>query len=45
MKKTVLTAVEHSIEGQEVSDSARIELKNLLNDYEIYQKERENGWG
>lgn len=30
------------MEGQEVSDSARIELKNLLNDYEIYQKEREN---
>ena len=39
--KTLLTAAEHSIGSQEAPDSARIELKNLLNDYEIYRKREE----
>ena len=39
--KTLLTAAKHSIGSQEAPDSARIELKNLLNDYEIYRKREE----
>ena len=39
--KTLLTAAEHSIGSQEAPESARIELKNLLNDYEIYRKREE----
>lgn len=39
--KTLLTAAEHSIGSQEAPDSARIELKNLLGDYEIYRKREE----
>ena len=39
--KTLLRAAEHSIGSQEAPDSARIELKNLLNDYEIYRKREE----
>ena len=39
--QTLLTAAEHSIGSQEAPDSARIELKNLLNDYEIYRKREE----
>ena len=39
--KTLLTAAEHSIGSQEAPDSVRIELKNLLNDYEIYRKKEE----
>ena len=39
--KTLLTAAEHSIGSQEAPDSARIELKNLLNDYEIYRNREE----
>ena len=36
--KTLVTAAEHSIGSQEACDSARIELKILLNDYEIYHQ-------
>lgn len=39
--KTLLTAAEHSIGSQEAPESARIEMKNLLNDYEIYHKREE----
>ena len=39
--KILLTAAEHSIGSQEAPDSARIEWKNLLNDYEIYHKREE----
>ena len=39
--QTLLTAAEYSIGSQEAPDSARIELKNLLNDYEIYRKREE----
>lgn len=39
--KTLLTAAEHSIGSQEAPDSARIELKYLLNDYEIYRNREE----
>ena len=40
--KTLVTAAEHSIGSQEAPDSARIELKNLLNDYEIYKNREED---
>lgn len=43
--KTLITAAEHSIGSQEAPDSARIELKNLLNDYEIYRKREEELMG
>ena len=43
--KTLITAAEHSIGSQEAPDSARIELKNLLNDYEIYCKREEELMG
>ena len=43
--KTLLTAAEHSIGSQEAPDSARIELKNLLNDYEIYRNREEELMG
>ena len=39
--KTLVTAEEHSIGSQEACDSARIELKILLNDYEIYHQREE----
>ena len=39
--KTLVTAAEHSIGSQEACDSARIELKILLNDYEIYHQREE----
>ena len=39
--KTLLTAAEHSIGSHEAPDSARIELRNLLNDYEIYRTREE----
>ena len=39
--KTLLTAAEHSIGSQEAPESARIEMKNILNDYEIYHKREE----
>ncbi len=34
--KTLVSAAEHSIGSQEAPDAARIELGNLLNDYEVY---------
>lgn len=34
--KTLVTAAEHSVGSQEAPDSARMELKNLLNDYDSY---------
>lgn len=34
--KTLVAAAEHSIGSQEAPDTARLELKNLLNDYELY---------
>lgn len=34
--RTLVTAAEHSIGSIEASVSARIEIRNLLNDYEIY---------
>lgn len=34
--KTLITAAEHSVGSQEASDCARMELNNLLNDYEVY---------
>ncbi len=40
--KTLVTGAEHSIGSQEAPDSARIELKNLLNDYEIYKNREED---
>lgn len=40
--KTLVTAAEHSFGSQEAPDSARIELKNLLNDYEIYKNREED---
>jgi len=43
--KTLITAAEHSIGSQEAPESARIELKNLLNDYEIYRKREEELMG
>lgn len=43
--KTLITAAEHSIGSQEAPDSARIELKNLLNDYEVYCKRGEELMG
>ena len=43
--KTLLVAAEHSIGSQEAPESARIELKNLLNDYEIYHKREEELMG
>ena len=43
--KTLITAAEHSIGSQEAPDSARIELKNLLNDYEVYCKREEELMG
>lgn len=39
--KALVTAAEHSIGSQEACDSARIELKILLNDYEIYHQREE----
>lgn len=39
--KTLVTAAEHSVGSQEAPDSARIELMNLLNDYELYTKRLE----
>ena len=39
--KSLLTAAEHSIGSHEAPDSARIELRNLLNDYEIYRTREE----
>ena len=38
---TLLKAAEHSIGSQEATDSARIELRNLLNDNEVYLKREE----
>ena len=38
-------AAEHSIGSQEAHESDRIELKNLLNDYEIYCKREEELMG
>ena len=43
--KTLLAAAEHSIGSQEAPDSARIELKNLLNDYENYHRREEELMG
>lgn len=43
--KTLITDAEHSIGSQEAPDSARIELKNLLNDYEVYCKREEELMG
>ena len=34
--KTLVSAAEHSVGSQEAPDSARMELENLLNDYEVY---------
>lgn len=39
--KNLVTAAEHSIGSQEACDSARIELKIRLNDYEIYHQREE----
>lgn len=36
--KTLVTAAEHSIGSQEGLTVARIEIQNLLNDYEVYSK-------
>ena len=35
--KTLVTAAEHSIGNTEAPRSARKEIRNLLNDYEIYK--------
>lgn len=35
--KILVTAAEHSVGSQEAPDSARMELRNLLNDYDLYQ--------
>lgn len=35
--KTLVSAAEHSIGSTEAPGSARIEIRNLLNDYEIYK--------
>ena len=43
--KTLLAAAEHSIGSTKAPESARIELKNLLNDYEIYRKREEELMG
>lgn len=40
--KTLVTAAKHRIGSQEACDSARIELKILLNDYEIYHQREED---
>lgn len=34
--KTLVSAAEHSVGSQEAPDSARIEIGNLLNDYDVY---------
>lgn len=44
-EKTLLTAAEYSIGSQETPESARIELKNLLNDYENYCRREEEQMG
>lgn len=36
--KTLITAAEHSVGSQEAPKSARMELKNLLNDYDVYKE-------
>lgn len=36
--KILITVAAHNIESQEAADSVRGELKNLLNDYEVYRK-------
>ena len=41
-EKTLVTAAEHSIGSTEAPGSARIEIRNLLNDYEIYTNRMEN---
>lgn len=35
--KTLIAAAEHSVGSQEAPDAARMELKNLLNDYDVYK--------
>ena len=35
--RTLVSAAEHSIGSTEASESARIEIRNLLNDYEVYK--------
>ena len=39
--KTLVAAAEHSIGSQEAPDCARMEIRNLLNDYEVYNKRME----
>lgn len=41
MEKTLVTAAEHSIGSTEAPGSARIEIRNLLKDYEIYKNRME----
>jgi len=35
--KTLVAAAEHSVGSQEAPDSARMEMKNLMNDYALYK--------
>lgn len=39
--KSLVTAAEHSVGSKEAPEAARIELKNLLNDMEVYVSRRE----
>ncbi len=40
--RTLLTAAERSIGSQEAPDAARIEIQNLLEDYEVFSRRLEN---
>ena len=40
--KTLLSAAEHSIGSREASDAARIEIENLLTDYEVFAGRQED---
>lgn len=39
--KTLVAAAEHSVGSQEAPDAARMELKNLLHDYDLYKQRLE----
>jgi len=40
--RTLVSAAEHSIGSKEAPGSARIEIRNLLDDYELYKKRMDN---
>ena len=40
--KTLVSAAEHSVESKEAPEAARIELRNLLNDMDVYTSKLED---